>query len=55
MKTVVFLWEFSKSTKIGEMAEWSIAFDLKSNEPNSSVSSNLTLSFFIFISNFHLS
>ena len=28
------------------MAEWSIAFDLKSNEFNYSVSSNLTLSFF---------
>ena len=33
----------------GEMAEWSIASDLKSDELTGSVSSNLTLSFLIFL------
>ncbi len=31
-------------SKVGEVAEWSIALDLKSSEPEGSVGSNPTLS-----------
>ena len=40
---------FKKVTYYGEMAEWSIASDLKSDELTGSVSSNLTLSFLISV------
>jgi hypothetical protein len=36
-------------TSSGEVAEWSIASDLKSDEPKGSVSSNLTLSVLSYI------